>query len=1625
MNTINTQFGYNRISDIFDDDKFYVKIFKDLLNAAITDDFSSLSRTSNEIKNKYNEIHAKVLKFVKDNIYERLYTSDAYDGLMYALVDIYSVMYTIIDLRANITDISIQPDQIIDAYLESFGFQGAELFNYIQKREICKVIYWYLRRKGTPQLIIKILNTLGFSYFFISEFQLCEVNGITSNSYQYSSRLIYEDNNGSSGIGFYSDTSYTYNEVKEYDPLNIKTDLELSNDDLISFPSQSSYYQMGIAVTYPELERKISSFTYAIIKKTYHDQEMGEDVFTSTITDYNKHVSFISLILGYTDIMGEYFGIYDNTLFEKVDVEDYYDEDTFDPDNITTKLYTKDGADYDLESYFGYNFDGSKIEYDEDAYINITPVVGWNKDIYNFTPLEIMKDIDTEISRLFKVLKYQPDIQASVAVSEDDPTVTTEYSNIYIRKKERLEEIKKIFYSAPIFITYENVINKFIEHDKSFKDYIDSILLTKDERNELVNDEIELERHIDNVLELLNNVLEAIEYYIFDNTTYIIPVKNFIISYSKVIEILDKIDRYYAPYHSKLLYPLVTWMIRDLPGDIIALDDSVIGMESNQKILEPYWYADGYEIYDNALPNPYAPMFDWINKSNDNPHIPYSLNYLDEPIYDRWQIQKNNPFLFAVGYDWRYLETEPLIVQSREYKLKYDWEPDKIELNQYTICTSAFDILRPDHNKINLINEINQYLDSKKVYIKAHKEIITIDNNVTSYIITHNFWSKNIFVTVYDVDTGENVKVGVSLPTVNTVLLNFKNVENGKQYKVIICSPTDENQGYNVSGLSYNIINNSYINNYLLYLYNPYLYDCFTGVYDKDLGFTYNMKVRRSTDKKSLYVSHNKYTNGIHDKYRLNLLSIINDEDINKVRLSETLFESYDIYLSNLDDQSKNSNRPTVFTYDQISDEFQIQYDREITYDDYSDEKVIVYDKPYIIFDHKFRTNNLIVKIYDIDNDYNEVFAAIEYLNINQIRIDFSTVVGSGKYKILILATINNLNITALPLNDITGFSASFSLKENVTRYNVKHNLNSFNVFEQIYDKETGELVNVEVNRIDENNIQLVFNQNYVNGNVGRQYSLILFGQTDFNTVEYPSTLYNTKFINYIVKNKFDAPIVLNYDQNSNNFKINYDTNYRTMIYDYALKLKQKENKKNNTSSFSNDYTGGNESVNDLKIKYDLSGGVENTLDSEYLKDLNNGDPSIDKLDKSNIQLQDVDGGDHSTKDENYKYNYDGGAADTLDSEFLKDLNNGDEYIGTIINPDHTSPHIKNQIIYEIEHNLNNKNIVVQIYDEHNLKVESYVQIIDENNIILAVNVPLVFDEVYRINILALPDKSVPLSNYNNGNKMNNFIAMYTETISNKINKVIRDMDSGDNSLIDEDYDNDYDGGAADTLDSEYKLDLNAGDPYIEEKINVNDSNVVNTFVINHNLNTTTLLVNVFNNETKETVNTYVAINDENSITIGFYNDFGEDIYNYCVVVIGALPIKIDMKRYYDIDVNELLQPHHYTEYKRYENDTITKHITYDNDFYDMSEEYITSPLDIKVNIQRYDMPVIKERVDIIHEIKLEDNQIMTIKEDINERYGFNEYSILTNDISSDNNIREDTGYRDTLTHLMEVEPLF
>ena len=96
MATINKQYPIKELESLFDKDKFYIKIFKEIFNAVTTNDWTKVSRTPTKIKNEYNTIRAKVSSFINEKIYEKVFKSEAYDSLLESMIDIYSVLYTVV-----------------------------------------------------------------------------------------------------------------------------------------------------------------------------------------------------------------------------------------------------------------------------------------------------------------------------------------------------------------------------------------------------------------------------------------------------------------------------------------------------------------------------------------------------------------------------------------------------------------------------------------------------------------------------------------------------------------------------------------------------------------------------------------------------------------------------------------------------------------------------------------------------------------------------------------------------------------------------------------------------------------------------------------------------------------------------------------------------------------------------------------------------------------------------------------------------------------------------------------------------------------------------------------------------------------------------------------------------------------------------------------------------------------------------------------------------------------------------------------------------------------------------------------------------------------------------------------
>ena len=184
----------------------------------------------------------------------------------------------------------------------------------------------------------------------------------------------------------------------------------------------------------------------------YQRIDIGEDVFDLRIDGYEKNISFLDLVLGYTYIMGEYFNVFDTFAYRSVDIDDQmrsdidtvrsisgygisnndlieahpslskkytfgflsniYNINAF--DNIDDSDNISVSSDYNDELYDEANDsngvvnltvnNGESIETvassDDSIFESSKLVFGWNGDINDKTPLDIMKEIDSSMRRL-------------------------------------------------------------------------------------------------------------------------------------------------------------------------------------------------------------------------------------------------------------------------------------------------------------------------------------------------------------------------------------------------------------------------------------------------------------------------------------------------------------------------------------------------------------------------------------------------------------------------------------------------------------------------------------------------------------------------------------------------------------------------------------------------------------------------------------------------------------------------------------------------------------------------------------------------------------------------------------------------------------------------------------------------------------------------------------------------------------------------------------------------------------------------------------------------------------------------------------------------------------------------
>lgn len=147
-----------------------IELFKTLLDCAKTGDYSIIQDPI--IKSRFLDSYQKVYAHLQATVYQEVYNGTTYNNFIGVIAKLFAILDALIGGRLNITDLSRQDIDIVRLFLESYGFTIHPAFEAEINKEIASSIYYYLRRKGTPQIIAALLNHMGFTHFRIDEYVL-------------------------------------------------------------------------------------------------------------------------------------------------------------------------------------------------------------------------------------------------------------------------------------------------------------------------------------------------------------------------------------------------------------------------------------------------------------------------------------------------------------------------------------------------------------------------------------------------------------------------------------------------------------------------------------------------------------------------------------------------------------------------------------------------------------------------------------------------------------------------------------------------------------------------------------------------------------------------------------------------------------------------------------------------------------------------------------------------------------------------------------------------------------------------------------------------------------------------------------------------------------------------------------------------------------------------------------------------------------------------------------------------------------------------------------------------------------------------------------------------------------
>lgn len=788
---------YNTVKYLFNNDFPTARIFNDLLYVVANNELTnpSINISQNVIYNYYI-VRPAVDKFVKETIYETLFKNDMYDGLIEMLIDFFSCLGTIVYMRRYAADVDIQPDEIISEYLKSFGFPYIDIFDATQRKEICRNVYNYLRKKGTPDVITKLLIQLGFTNYCVLEFWLNKYLDETGEEikeiYKFKPEMISVTGKQESYWELYiKNKEYTIPEMTGADPLwqlnAADLDKGLAPEGLFTLPAKSPYYQLCVAVSDTETERLACMMIYACAKKCLYDLSIGQDNKVIYYPLYGK-VTMLDLLYAYAMISEQCGNCFD--LFALNSKELTYRFDKTRPFNQARK-YSK----FDLQLWFDMLHKNQKIKarYDKEYQSNINnenalitfekpddyyglgedslldhdadilsrlPVTalcwGWNGDVSKDDINKILRDIKNKFEDTFQMIEYYPS-----RIIYDPYTKTNRIDNCKTRFYEEDEIINEFFISPCLFGDIDDTLQSFYDYNPNFYEFFYNTI------NGLENNSLE---KYNTCIDILYEILSLMENYIYSKCEIKFNLRQMLIKYNDFLNTCLKLDKGFAPYHAKMQDPEYIYMIQDIPYDQILIADLINNSTNETRHYETFWRAEWQAIFDGNPPDPYAPAFDWYQH----------MSLPDEEFghYDPTRTIIINGIQYSPQFDFTLDEIKTFQTKIMYSGYKRKVSPHEEQLEQLAYSFDATLKLGTEFTVSNLVN-ISRF-DAKRLLEKMDLRLFKRNEkvNLTFYQLSYSHQFDNNYERLIpriksDIETGEFIEFDESKKHLSNIKDDF------------------------------------------------------------------------------------------------------------------------------------------------------------------------------------------------------------------------------------------------------------------------------------------------------------------------------------------------------------------------------------------------------------------------------------------------------------------------------------------------------------------------------------------------------------------------------------------------------------------------------------------------------------------------------------------------------------------------------------------------------------------------------------------------------------------------------------------------------------------------------------